>query len=653
MTLRASPGHGDRPERDTPHADGAEDESRAGGPCGDAVPTATTGALAPRARSAAGPLLAAACVLIAAAVCWKWVVLSNGYFREDDFEYTVRGFENALDLDYLTRVHWGQLMPGGFALAWLLARVAPYNWELTSAITLAGHALAALAAFRMLRVLFGSRPAILAPLAVYLFTPLTLPALGWWAAALNLVPLQIAAPMAVSAHVLYLRTGCRGHLWAATGWITFGLLCFLKAGAIPLILFGLTLGWFAGRGGTGGAAALKDTVWRHRRAWTMYAVPLAAYAVVYLSRLGGSGTRISVTALGDVAEFARRLITETFPATAVGATWDWSPVGTGGYALAAPAAPHLRVALAATVAVVAASLLLSRGAWRAWALLVCYLVCADVLPIALGRLSPGSVGLAGAETRYTADAAFVLMLCLSLAFLPVEGTERRVTPLRRLTARAAVPVTAVALTAFTASSLWSGTRLVAAVDGRPARGYVETARAQLAAASHDADIFDRPVPSHVAGPLFGAYAHTSHVLAPLAKPIHRRTMRTQPPSEHPLVLDDTGRLTPLSVRGTRRTPPSGLCWPQAGNAVDIPVRGMTAAGESTHIVKLEHISQSEILVSIAFGRGRISTAIPHGLKATTFGVTGGGGARLRLIIETPGSSVCVTAATVGVAVPKR
>ncbi|GII91094.1 hypothetical protein [Sinosporangium siamense] len=654
------------------------------------------------ARAAANPVLTAAVLLILVAVLWKWVILSDAYFREDDFEYIIRGLENPLDLDYLTRIHWGHLMPGGFAMAWALARVAPYQWELTSAITLAGHALGAFAAFRMLRVLFGTRPAVLVPFAVYLFTPLTLPALSWWAAALNLVPLQIAAPMAITAHVHYLRTGRRHHLYAATGWIAFGLLCFLKAGAIPLLLFGLTVGWFAkGRG----QAALKDAAWRHRAAWALYSVPLALYAILYLSRLEGSASRVAVTALGDVAEFARRLITETFPTAVTGMTWSWTPVGTGSYAIATPGFLQIALSLGLLAAVVGGSLLRGMSGWQAWALLTVYLICADVMPIALGRLNPDYVGLAGAETRYLADAAFVFMLCLALAYLPTSDEQdtqaaeagslptdplpavgigiadtspgpvpatqvsaaapntpralRSLRPALRLrelgprVRRRAVPIVAAGLAVFGVSSLWSGVRLMDEVDGGKARRYLDTVRAELADASHDIDIFDRLVPSELATPLFGIYAHTSRVLAPLAKPIHRRTMRSQPPSDQPYVIDDEGKLTPMGIWGTVRKPPSGSCWPQVGDTARIPIGGMSASGETTYIVKLEVVANREVLLQVRLGQGStISTVMPKDRNTTTFGITGGGG-ELRVTSDTVGARFCVTAATVGFAVPGR
>ncbi|MEO3813706.1 hypothetical protein ABGB17_32320, partial [Sphaerisporangium sp. B11E5] len=66
-------------------------------------------------------------VLILAGVAGKWFVVREGFFREDDFEFVARAWESGFDLGYLGRVHWGQFMPGGFAVVWGVARVAPYD----------------------------------------------------------------------------------------------------------------------------------------------------------------------------------------------------------------------------------------------------------------------------------------------------------------------------------------------------------------------------------------------------------------------------------------------------------------------------------------------------------------------------------------------
>ena len=124
-----------------------------------------------------------------------------------------------------------------------MARISLYNWALASAVSLVLLAAAGLAAFRLLRTLFGNRPAILIPLAVYLLIPLTMPDLGWWSSAIESLPLQIATFMALNAQVHYVRTGRFRHAVAAAAWVVFGLIFFEKAMVLPALLFAVSSGF--------------------------------------------------------------------------------------------------------------------------------------------------------------------------------------------------------------------------------------------------------------------------------------------------------------------------------------------------------------------------------------------------------------------------
>src|SRR5713101_477876 len=142
--------------------------------------------------------------LIVVSLLWRIQFLSHLYFRVDDFIDLDKAIKSPFDWAYLTYNGVGHLIIGVRAVGWLLARTTLYNWGLDSAIDLILVGLAGLAALRMLRNMFGERPAILIPLGVYLFCPLTMPGLGEWSSALEAIPLQLAAFMAVDAQVRYL-----------------------------------------------------------------------------------------------------------------------------------------------------------------------------------------------------------------------------------------------------------------------------------------------------------------------------------------------------------------------------------------------------------------------------------------------------------------
>src|SRR5260370_34739906 len=96
--------------------------------------------------------------------------------------FTARAIESPLSGGYLFRIEAGHLDPAGFGLMWLLARISAYDWGLWGGTMLVLQTLAGLAMWRALRTIFGNRPAILAPLGVYLFTPLTLSTMSWFSA---------------------------------------------------------------------------------------------------------------------------------------------------------------------------------------------------------------------------------------------------------------------------------------------------------------------------------------------------------------------------------------------------------------------------------------------------------------------------------------
>ncbi|MDH2427900.1 hypothetical protein [Sphaerisporangium sp. TRM90804] len=589
-------------------------------------------------------VLAAGAVLVALSVAAKYFVLRDAFFREDDFEYIGRAFAGSLDWEYLGRVHWGQFMPGGFALVWAFTRLAPYNWDVVVAATLAGHAAAGLAMLRMLRVVFGTRPAILGPLLVFLLTPLSLSALSWFAAALNTVPLQIAMPMAIASHVLYTRDGRPAHLWASAGWVLVGMAFFVKGALVPVVLLALTAAGVAGSRERGPWAR----VWQHRRAWLVHGTLVAGFAALFLSRLAASGRGPQLPSPGDILRFGRVLVTETFTTTALGGPGRWQPIGAGDAALAAPSVPVVVAAGALFAVLIAAGLFTRRAvaAWS-WALLFGYLVLADVLPVALGRLANGYADIAGAETRYVADAAPLLALCLGLAFLRPLGAPETTAPARG--ARAGRVLAVLGLAGFTAASVWSSVQLTGTVDGERARAFLAGARASLAAASPDADVFDRRLPTFLMQPLFQDNALASRVLAPLAKPVHRETMRTQPPSADPLILDDRGALRPLRIWGETYRMPGGGCWPTRHDGATIPVRDSTGKDES-YVVKLDYISGQPKVVTVRLGTGSVEVVLKPGLHASTFAITGHG-ETLEVTGDQTGASfqVCAVALGFGVA----
>src|SRR5262249_31542331 len=263
------------------------------------------------------PVLVAAIFLIAIQIGWSAHFLSQMYFFGDDFSNMDLAIESSFGWHYLTYIGPGHLMIGDRAVVWLLVRISLYNWALASFISLACVAAGGPAAFRLLRTLFGERPAILIPLAMYLLTPLSLAGLGWWTAALELFPLQLAVLMAANAHVRYIWSGAIRQLVAAVSWVAVTLLASEKGLVVPILLLALT-----GAFGTSAQSWLSGTIWtirQHWRIWSLYVALVIGYMAVFESALASSTVKPAMPAsLHAVLTFAWGLVRDSLLPGALG-----------------------------------------------------------------------------------------------------------------------------------------------------------------------------------------------------------------------------------------------------------------------------------------------------------------------------------------------
>jgi len=366
-----------------------------------------------------------ALALIVAQVLWKAAFLGHFYFRQDDFHFTELALQRGLSWKYLSYVGSGHFHPGVLFAVWIMSKVAIYNWNAASAVTIGMLIIASLAAWRLLRTLIGNRPAILLPLALYLITPLTLPNDSWWQSAIESLPLQAVIFLSLTAHVHYVRSGRFRHALAAAAWLAVGLFFFEKAAIIPLLLFGVTAAFLV-EGGF--AKSVRRSLARYWRAWLVYAGLVAVYGVVLLDALRSSTVRPGSASVTSSLIFSGHLIKDTLVPGLFGGPWTWyflPPSYGQAVAYAAPASQIAWISVLVAVGIVVASSMNRAVAWRAWAILAAWVLVADIGPVLLGRVSSfGSyAGLFGLDTRYVADAAPVAAICVALVFWPVLQPE--------------------------------------------------------------------------------------------------------------------------------------------------------------------------------------------------------------------------------------
>ncbi|SEG65249.1 hypothetical protein SAMN05444920_103721 [Nonomuraea solani] len=588
-----------------------------------------------RQRSRGGDaVLAAGLVMVAVQLVWKFELVRQTYFRQDDFHYIIRGQESGFTWDYLMWVDVGHLLPGGFGISWAMARLGGYNEVLAHTMTIALQAGASLALLRLLRLLFGARPAILVPLGFYLLTPMTIPSLSWWAAVLETLPLQLALPMALSAHILYVRDGRLRHVLAACAWTVFGLLFFVKAAFIPVLMFVVTVGWLG---------VSWKRLWR---AWAPYTAILAAYSVVFFTGLYSSVQINNATQtpelpdLGVGVEFAWILGSRGLVPTMLGGPWAWQPIGDD-YAMAATPGPLAWAALGVAAVAVAVTVRIRRRAWLAWLTLLGYFLLADVVPVLLGRIELLGPGVLGYELRYLAATAMVAAIVIGLAVIPMNGEEW---PRSRLT-WAWVPLAAV----FTAGSIWSVTAYADRPLGRTARSYVETARLALSRVPPGSLVLDTHVPPTVAAAaFFHEYARHSKLLGvPDRKPVRWMEPLTGT-VRHPLMFDEQGRLLPVAIEGTL-VPQGATCVPVGPKEVRFPLPSPQPGGDWT--VQISYLNGTETTLSVRLGLGRATAPASKGLGRTFTRIQGQGP---ELAISAPaGSGACVGEIRIGRPVPAK
>lgn len=614
-------------------------------------------------------VLTAGVLLVVAEVIWKALFLNQMFFSQDDFVNLDIALKSKFDWHYLSLIGAGHFFPGVRALAWVLARISLYDWGLDAGVTLLLVAAASLAALRLLRTLFGDRPAILIPLVIYALTPLTVPDLGWWWCAIESLPLQLAIFMALASHVRYVRTGHASHLTAAACWLAFGMLFFEKGFILAPLIFAITAGFLTNTRTwqTGIIVALR----KFARAWLVYGALMVAYAVTFIVAFSGSAQQASTpSSASAVLSVGFTLIRDTFLPGAFGGPWHWLPLADGQQALAQPPSFIVLLSGLATIMVIGVSILLRPLAVRAWEILLGWVVIADVLPLALGRLSGGLQGFLGLETRYLADAACVLAICVGLAFLPVvgaveveAGARRMPTSVQRLRAAlsadqnlryAATAVIAI----FVVGSLWSVRAYEISTPGSgAARAYVSNVKKAVHLVPRGSTVLDQFMPQQLVEGLFGKPdALESQVIGDLEQ--GKLKDRIDWVSNTTGTIDDlrvfggNGQLYPAVISGVYSVQRSGAglraCWPERAGQIVVKFQRTTGIYDWT--LRLTYIRGSAAgKVLIYYGSLIRQLDVMKGIHNAYVTINGQVSS---FVIAGPGAAgLCITSAESGIIVP--
>jgi len=567
-------------------------------------------------------------LMVGAQVWWMGAFLTKSFFRLDDFYYLERGLSNGLTWNYLMWSNLGQLTPLGFAISWVLVRISPMDWTLTSAVTLIMLAAAGLALLRLLRTLFGDHPGILLLMFVYLICPLSFAGLSWWSVVLELLPLEIAMFCALTSHIQYVRTGKFRHALVTAFWLLVGMASSVKGAGVPFLLLAITSGWLIEGSWVVG---LGRTLRRHWGAWLMYAVILAGYVVTYLARLHAAGQEtIRSSAFSGVFSYISEIITNTFVPGILGGPWTWFATANwtgnlalhGEYAVASPPADLVRVAWVVAAAIVLLSIWYRPRAWRAWVIVLGWLIVIDSIP-ALGRLSYLPAVLLGDETRYVMEAVGVLVVCAGLSFLPLAGqaaTRRRRIGRGRPTAAIVMGLT----TAVLIGSLVSYHNYVASTSNEVPRSFFATARAALAQAPPGTQIVNANVPPYVTDGAGNTLGNEVKLLGPMRSTPGVPAFVSRPAGtiDQLLMFNGFGQLVHVQVIGAGAQAPQ--CFRSSKAGVRRIRLGTFPAGEAVKELRVGYLSGSSGRIAVTYAGQTQILDVLRGLHSAFLPVSGRG-----------------------------
>ncbi|MFG1931745.1 hypothetical protein ACGFK1_13980 [Mycobacterium sp. NPDC048908] len=580
-----------------------------------------------------------AVALIAVQLIVRAVLAFAGYFYWDDLILVGRaGTQGLLSPGYLFDDHDGHVMPGAFLVAGAITRIAPLNWIGPAISLVVMQLLASLALLRALHVILGWRPLLLLGLTFALFTPLSVPAFAWWAAALNSPPMLAALAWVCGDAVQLVRTGKQRY--ALTGLLVYfgGLLFFEKAAVIPFVAFAIAALHFHV---TSSGSVL--TVWRRGvRLWVSALAVTAAWIGVYLLVVDQKRWSFDVAMTWDLLS---RSVTHGIVPGLVGGPWDWQRWAPAS-PWATPPVTVMALGWAALAVVLSVSLLRKRRIGPVWLVAVGYALACQV-PIYLMRSSRFTALELAQTLRYLPDLAVVLALLLAVGLCAPNRQQAGWLDASRPRAVGIVCATAL----FVASSLYSTATFLTSWRENPAQPYLQNAKAGLAAAHENssAPMLDQEVDPLVLQRVAYPENLASHMFALLPNRPEFAGATTDL-----RMLNVSGHVVAAKVTWVRSIVPGPA--PNCGYLVqpDFPVTtrldGPLLPADWT--AEINYLANSDGSMTMSLSEGTETKVPVHPGLNRVFVRLAGAGDAIKVRANTAALSVCVAAGPVGFVAPR-
>ncbi|MGC5255214.1 hypothetical protein ACPXCG_02585 [Gordonia sp. DT218] len=523
-----------------------------------------------------GTVSSVAIALILVQLVVRGWLAATGNFYWDDLVLIGRASTlPILSWDYLGHSHDGHFMPAAFLLAGLSTVIAPVNWLVPAISMIVLQAIASFSVWRMIRVIAGPRAglAALAALTFYLFSPMTVPAFAWWAAALNTLPMQAAMAWIVADAVLLTRSRGRrrdARMIVIRSSVVFVIaLTFFEKSLfiLPVAFVAAVLAarfterpddnavprteTAADSGPDRPDSALIRAFTSARALWASLAVIFVAWAVVFFSVSDATAGQHSAT---QTLRLVWRSINDAVIPSLVGGPWEWErwvPSPPMGFA------PVWMIVLGWVVLAVLVWWAVTRRR-GAVAVLVCtavYVVGAQ-LPVLWNRSSANTALELAQTMRYLPDAALVITIAISLiAASPAtargEAVRHGGSPESRRLAPVIVPLAGALAVVSAVISLVS---FSTSWRDDPTGDYLANAKRSLAA-NRDHPMFDQSLPLEVLLPVAYPNNQISHTFGRVQdRPDFAAT------TDRLNVLDKAGNMVPGAVTPARTVRPGrGSC----------------------------------------------------------------------------------------------
>ena len=600
------------------------------------------------------PVRAAAYVMIAVAVLIRIQIAARGYLAEDDFVFVNRAAAEPLTVGFLFETFNNHLMPAGLLVLSGIAKAVGLQYWPYVLLFAIGQAALGVSFFRLLRLLVPPGWGQLIPLALLMFSPLTLDTTSMLTIGMFLLPMELAAVWAIGAQVKYVRTHHPRHLATLAAAVLFGLAFYEKALlVVPLVVLVTACLLVTG----GPVRGLVRTVRQAWAAWLVLAGISAAYLWLYTSRpcnpVGCTPSLgVPKTSAGELASFLGDLVGTTLVPGLLGGPWQWFYTGDGPPLTDSPEVLRW-LSWAVFLALVLGTILVREIAVRAWVLLLTYVAIIAVL-FGATRLGTPLGELAGLVPHYVADVMVVGALCIGVALLGLtdvsataESTKARTGVFREPAVFAGtVALGLIAVVAFGAGAATSAASFGDDWADKQGRDYVNTVRQELAKAPPGTVFFDQAVPDAVLAGYWWPNNLQSEFLGNLdPKPEFVTT------AEEPHVIDPTGHIKPLSIQPARVAVPGPVKESDCGHRVSdgkptlIPLEGDLF--EWDWIVQIGYLSSGDSTATVRLGSASHQFGVRSGLHQMYVIAAKGEGSVVELTLGDPNVVLCTNLVVVG------